>query len=117
MENLLHRIINALKELWQNYFELSQKNTISQVRLTDVDIETYVHSSFGNGLDRRSIHGYCIPLQEQLVICKSKLQPMVTISSTEAEFRLMFMVKQVTPITKVQLKLHQRERELEELCT
>ena len=55
------------------------------------NFRVYVDSSFGNGNQRRSIYGYVIFINGNVVHWKSKVSPMVSLSSTEAEFVAMAM--------------------------
>ena len=49
-------------------------------------LEVYVDSSLGNGKGRRSIFGFVIMINSCIVHYKSKLEPIVSLSSTESEF-------------------------------
>ena len=62
-------------------FAMKCKEYFSPVKLT-----VYVDCSFANGSDRKSIYGFVVYFNEQLLHHKSKLQPVVSQSSTEAEF-------------------------------
>lgn len=55
-------------------------------RLTELKLELYVDSSWGNGPDRKSICGYVILVNHSVIHYKSKTQSIVCLSSTEAEF-------------------------------
>ena len=53
----------------------------------NVKLEAYVDSDFaGNTDDRKSITGYVVLLNGSVISWKSKKQPTVTLSSTEAEY-------------------------------
>ena len=58
-----------------------QLNVVKTWKLT-----MYVDSSFGNGEKRRSIYGFIIFLNNMILHYKSKQQPLVALSTTEAEF-------------------------------
>ena len=51
-----------------------------------IKVQVYVDSSFANGEDAKSIYGFVIFVDNKLVHYRSKTEPYVTTSSTEAEF-------------------------------
>ena len=58
----------------------------SRSSLHDVQLKIYVDSSFANGPNRRSINGYIILVNDNVIHWKTKISPMVYQSTTEAEF-------------------------------
>ena len=52
----------------------------------EINLEVYVDSSFANGSNRKSINGYIIFINKNLIHWKSRSSAMVCLSSTEAEF-------------------------------
>ena len=59
-------------------------------------LTVHADSSFANDSHPKSIHGFVIYLNEQVLAYKSKLLSMFNITSTEAEFATMaFTIKQV----------------------
>jgi hypothetical protein len=69
----------------------------------ELNVTAYVDADHGMDPNtRRSITGYCIYLGKSLVSWKSKLQPLVTLSSTEAEFvALTQVLQQLKWLTKL----------------
>lgn len=62
----------------------------------------YVDSSFANGTGKRSIYGFIVLLNSSVILYKSKQQPIVTLSSTEAEFvGLALSIKEVKWIKSI----------------
>ena len=54
-----------------------------------VALDIYVDYSLGNGKDGRSIYGFVIFANRQVLLYRSKLLPLLTTSSTESEFLAM----------------------------
>ena len=73
-------------------------------------LKVFVDSSFANGPSRRSIHGFVIILDDNLIHWRTKISPMVCLSTTEAEFVAVAMtLKEVEWIHKI---LHELKVEL-----
>ena len=67
-----------------------------------VKLEIYVDSSFANGIGRKSIYVFLIMIKKAVVHYKSKQEPLVTQSSTEAEFvALSLTIKEVKWILSI----------------
>lgn len=76
---------------------------------SDINLEVYVDSSFANGSNRKSINGYIIFINKNLVHWKSRSSAMVCQSSTEAEFVAVAMaMKDVEWIFNMLLELRQK---------
>ena len=88
----LIRAINYVcntKNLGLNYQKKSGHNTLekSKWHSPTFSVHTYVDSDWGsNEKDRKSVTGYCIFLQGNLVVWKSRGQKTTGLSSTEAEY-------------------------------
>ena len=54
--------------------------------MKEASLSVYVDSSWANGPNRRSVCGYFVLANKQVVHYKSKVQDTVTLSSTEAEY-------------------------------
>eukprot|EP00924_Labyrinthula_sp_SR-Ha-C_P007184 augustus_masked-scaffold_8-processed-gene-11.44-mRNA-1 protein AED:1.00 eAED:1.00 QI:0/0/0/0/1/1/2/0/980 len=50
------------------------------------DLKMFVDSSFANGPGRLSVYGFIIFLNDNLIVARSKLEPVVVNNSTEAEY-------------------------------
>ena len=59
---------------------------IKGLKEKDNEILCYVDASFANTKERKSIYGYIIFINQTPVHFKCKKQPMITLSTTEAEF-------------------------------
>ena len=78
-------------------------------KTSDIYLEVYVDSSFANGSNRKSINGYIIFINKNLLHWKSRTSAMVCQSSTEAEFVAVAMaMKDVEWIFNMLLELKQR---------
>ena len=69
-------------------------------------LKVFVDSSFANNSDRRSVHGFAIFLDNHLIHWKTKVSPMVCLSTTEAEFvAVALTMKEVQWISSILLEL------------
>ena len=72
------------------------------------NLKVYVDSSWGNDPEtRRSIFGFVVLIDGNVLSYKSKLEPLVTTSSTEAEFvAISLTIKEVCKIRNILEELH-----------
>ena len=63
-------------------YRMDDKRTLP----TSIEMRMFVDSSYANGRNRRSINGFALLLNNNLVHWKSRVSPMVCLSTTEAEF-------------------------------
>ena len=71
------------------------------------DMRIYVDSSCANGKERRSIFGFIVTLNDQVLHHRSCLEPLVTLSSTESEFiALSLTMKDVKWLQNLLAELH-----------
>ena len=76
---------------------------------SNIRLDIYVDSSFANGVNRKSINGYIIFINGNLVHWKTRVSSMVCQSSTEAEFvAVAIAMKDVEWIFNIILELQQK---------
>ncbi len=91
------RVLTYLRDTSEMGITMFKRNHIGKA-----EVQVFVDSSYANGEGRRSIFGYVIVMDGNIICYKSKLEPIVAQSSCEAEYiALTFSIKELLWIENV----------------